>query len=583
MSHKRKGGELIAEMLSMEGVDKVFGIIDGTYFGFYSSLKKYGIELISPRHETSAAHMAGAYYRLSGKLGVCMASNGPGVANILPGLVVEEAEGNRVLVITSFRRHGLVNPVRLGTYQYFNQTETIRQFSKASFLILSPNRIPEVMRMALRKCYEGRPGVVHIDVPEDIMNGEFEILFQPLKPNEYRATTLPFPDPESIINTIEILKKSKYPIIHFGSGVIHSKAEVELKEFVSLLNIPVTYSWGARSIFLENEINIIPMTNLSLIHYIHRKADCAIILGSRLGETDWWGRAPYWNQKNLKVIQVDIEPEIIGSSRNIHLGIISDVRAFLQILLQYIRQDLPKFNFRWKELSEKIQKLKNSYQEKLNKIANQKTNLIHPGQLILKCNHFLPKNTTYVIDGGNTAVWSHFFLDIKQENSLISTYKFGMLGAGVSQAIGASYAKENDIIVCFIGDGAMGFHPQEIETAVRYKRKIIYIVFCDKQWGMVKINQSFALKPLKTLLFKHLSPEENINTDFNEIDFAKLAESMGANGIRINHLENIKQVIEECLKFPHCSVIHADVDPIKHMWAPGLVDFKKMHLEPKGK
>ena len=100
------GGEVVAKMLSIEGIDHLFGIIDGTYFGFYSNLRKYGIELISPRHETSAAHMAGAYARVTNKLGVCMASNGPGVANILPGLVVEQAEGNRVLCITSARRTG---------------------------------------------------------------------------------------------------------------------------------------------------------------------------------------------------------------------------------------------------------------------------------------------------------------------------------------------------------------------------------------------------------------------------------------------------------------------------------------------
>ncbi|GIX42004.1 MAG: acetolactate synthase large subunit [Leptospiraceae bacterium] len=583
MANKRKGGDVIAEMLFLEGVDRVFGIIDGTYFGFYSSLNKYGIELISPRHETSAAHMAGAYYRLSGKLGVCMASNGPGVANILPGLVVEEAEGNRVLVITSFRRQGIVNPVRLGTYQYFNQSETIKQFAKVSYLVTSPQRIPEIMRMALRKCYEGRPGVVHIDVPEDIMNGEYEISFQPLKPENYRATTIPYPEQNAVIKTIELLKKSKYPIIHFGSGIIHAKAQNELKEILSFLKIPVTYSWGARTVLLENLDYLIPMTNISLNHFIHRKADLAIVLGSRLGETDWWGRAPYWNQKDLKVIQVDIESEIIGSSRNIYLGIISDVKAYLESLLHYLKKDTFNFNFKWNEFNEKIKKLNLLSKEKLSKIANQKTKLVHPAQLILACNKYFPDNTTYVIDGGNTAVWSQFYLDIKQENSMISTYKFGMLGAGVSQAIGASYAKENDVIVCLIGDGAMGFHPQEIETAVRNKRKIIYIVFCDKQWGMVKINQSFALRPLKTLLFKHLSPEENINTDFGDIDFAKLAESMGAKGFRINQLDNIKEIIEECLNFSHCSVIHVDVDPVKHMWAPGLIDFKKMHLEPSGK
>ncbi|MBL8490697.1 MAG: hypothetical protein JNM82_07960, partial [Rhodocyclaceae bacterium] len=102
------GGEIIARMLQKEGVEKVFGIIDGTYFGFYSSLHRLGIEIVTPRHESCAAHMAGAYARLTGKLGVCMASNGPGVANILPGLVVEQAEGNRVLAITSARRPGIM-------------------------------------------------------------------------------------------------------------------------------------------------------------------------------------------------------------------------------------------------------------------------------------------------------------------------------------------------------------------------------------------------------------------------------------------------------------------------------------------
>lgn len=137
------GGEVIAKMLQMENVEKVFGIIDGTYFGFYSKLEENGIELISPRHETSAAHMAGAYARATGKLGVCMASNGPGVANILPGLVVEEGEGNRVLVITSARRTGIMYPDRGGTYQCFDQTGVIGKFAKWSEAVPSFDRIPE--------------------------------------------------------------------------------------------------------------------------------------------------------------------------------------------------------------------------------------------------------------------------------------------------------------------------------------------------------------------------------------------------------------------------------------------------------
>src|SRR5512137_543089 len=156
------GGEVLARMLQAEGVEKVFGIIDGTYFGFYSSLHRLGIEIVTPRHETCAAHMAGTYARLTGKLGVCMASNGPGVANILPGLVVEQAEGNRVLAITSARRPSIMYPDRGGAYQCFDQSGVIGKIAKWSSAVSSFDRVPELVRKALRKSWEGRPGVVHV-------------------------------------------------------------------------------------------------------------------------------------------------------------------------------------------------------------------------------------------------------------------------------------------------------------------------------------------------------------------------------------------------------------------------------------
>ena len=137
------GGGLIAAMLAAEGVEVVFGIIDGTYFGLYSAFEEHGIRLVSPRHETSAAHMAGAYARLTGKLGVCMASNGPGVANVLPGVAVENGEGNRVLLLTSCRRTGIAYPDRGGTFQYFDQVAVTKPMTKWSGTVPSFERIPE--------------------------------------------------------------------------------------------------------------------------------------------------------------------------------------------------------------------------------------------------------------------------------------------------------------------------------------------------------------------------------------------------------------------------------------------------------
>src|SRR5690606_30201623 len=164
-----------ARMLAAEGVDTVFGIIDGTYFGLYSSLPGVGIDLVSPRHETSAMHMAGAWARLTGRLGVAIASNGPGVANALPGIAVENGEGNRVLLITSSRRTGIGSPDRGGTYQYFDQVGVTRAMTKWSGHVPTRDRIPEMLRRALRLSWRGRPGVVHLDVPEDVLNGVAEL------------------------------------------------------------------------------------------------------------------------------------------------------------------------------------------------------------------------------------------------------------------------------------------------------------------------------------------------------------------------------------------------------------------------
>jgi acetolactate synthase-1/2/3 large subunit len=149
--------------------------------------------------------------------------------------------------------------------------------------------------------------------------------------------------------------------------------------------------------------------------------------------------------------------------------------------------------------------------------------------------------------------------------------------------LGAAAALPERQVYCIIGDGAMGFHPQEIETAVRNNLKVVYIVVSDKQWGMVKLTQELALKPWNTLLFKKLSDKDVINADLGEIHWDDLARSMGAFGARAATVEELVEALERAQAADTCAVVHVDVHPVKHKWVPGLIDFKKMHQEPKGK
>lgn len=579
------GGEVLARMLQAEDVDVVFGIIDGTYFGFYSALHRLGIRLITPRHETSAAHAAGAYARLTGRLGVCMASNGPGVANILPGLVVEQAEGNRVLCISSARRTGAMYPLRTGTYQGFDQQAVVGSFAKWSHAVPSFERIPELMRAALRECWDGRPGVVHLDVPENVMNGDEKADVAIWKPSQYRRTTPLAAEPAEVERAADLLLRADLPVIHAGSGVVHAQASAALRELADLLEAPVTTSWAARGVFDEDSPLAIPMTHVKLNTLVRNEADALLILGSRLGETDWWGKAPYWRSPaELCTVQVDIDAAMLGANRPADVAVQADVGVFIAALAARLTARRTEMSHtRRRERLDKYRTHIRRYKAKLDGALANRNSPVHSAHVPALVRDLFPAGSPIVADGGNTAVWAMFYSHARPPARLLSTMKMGMLGAGMGQALGAAVAVPDLPVAVIIGDGAAGMHPQEIESAVRHKLRIVWLVLCDKQWGMVKMTQSIALRPLKMLIKKRLDENENMWTDFGDIDFAKVAQAMGAHGERVNDPAALRSAIERALASNGPAVIHVDVNPTVHMWAPGLIHFKAMHAEPKGK
>ncbi|MBI2394455.1 MAG: thiamine pyrophosphate-binding protein [Deltaproteobacteria bacterium] len=582
-STKVKGGELIARMLAAEGVKKVFGIVDGTYLGLCTGLRANAIDLITPRHETSAAHMAGAYARVTGKLGVCMASNGPGVANILPGVAVEQAEGNRVLLITSSRREGITYPDRGGAYQYFPHVEVTRPMTRFACAVPSFDRLAEIMRHALRQCFEGRPGVVHVDIPESVINGARELDPSWVRgPAQYRSLEPVEPPVDQVRAAARMLAEARLPMIHAGSGVVHARAFEELLVLAELLEAPVTTSWGARAAIDERRRHAVSMIFVDAVNRARTESDLALVLGSRLGETDWWGKPPYWGRPSeQKTIQVDVDGDILGNNRPVDLAVRGDVKLFLRAVIAELHRqratvDVSKRRAHVDGIRAACNARRAELDDKLKDVASP----MHPAHVARVCQETFADDAIMVADGGNTTIWAQFFHEVRTPNALLGTAKMGMLGAGVAQALGAKVAFPDRQVYCVIGDGAMGFHPQEIETAVRNDLPVIYLVLCDKQWGMVKMNQQFALRPLKTLVFKSLGPDETINTDLGEIEFDALARSMGAHGERVSDPRALRGAIERSIASGKCAVIHVDVDPVKHMWAPDLKTFKDMHQEP---
>lgn len=579
------GGERIAAMLAAEGVDTVFGIIDGSYFGLYSSLGAHGIRLITPRHETSAVHMAGAYARITGTLGVCIASNGPGAANALAGVAVENGEGNRVLLITSWRRSAIVGPDRGGTYQYFDQPAVIAAMAKSSEAVASIDRLPEAIARAFRQCWTGRPGVVHVTVPEDIMNGSFPApAAADPAPARYRRRRPSAADPELVRRAAELLVTAEAPMIHAGTGVVHAGAHAELRRVAELLDAPVTTSWGGRDCIDERLPVSIPMWDIELATRVRNEADCVLALGTRFGETDWWGKPPYWRSPSeQRLIQVDLDELAIGRNKPVDLAVVADISAFLTALAAELegadRSD------RLVARTERLGRYgdgKRQHRNNLDLALSADTDPLHSSRVAPLCQELFDEDAVLVIDGGNTAIWANLYHEVRVPGTLLSTFKFGMLGAGVGQALGAKAAHPDRQVYCIIGDGAMGFHAQEVETAVRCDLPVVFLVLCDRQWGMVKVNQEFTIDPDRTLLEGGLPPELNINTDLGETRFDLLAESMGAHGERASTVTGLRSAIERSVASGRCAVIHVDVDRQAHKFAPNLAAFKDMHAEPGG-
>lgn len=566
------GGDAIAAILAAEGVDTVFGIVDGTYVQLCASLRDRGIGLVTPRHESTAVHMAAAYARLSGRLGVCIASNGPGVANALPGVAVENAEGNRVLLITSSRRTGITYPDRGGTYQYFDHVGVIAPMAKWSATAQSPARITELARTALRECWTGRPGVVHLDIAEDLVNGTLDPPPHVHEPRRYRAVEPMAASSSDVEQAAAILARAGLATIHAGGGVLHAGAWDELARVAEVLHAPVTTSWSGRGAYAETSPLAWPMPLVEAVDAVHNNAGAVLCVGARLGETDWWGRPPNWAPPERQaLVQVDIDDAALGRNRPVTLGVRADAKLFLSALADRLEADGHQPPPATLKAVAELQAGRDAARRELDAtLADTETPMV-TAHVAVTCSEVFPDDAVAVFDGGNTAVWGHFFHQVRTPNCVLSTPHMGMLGAGMGQALGAAVARPGTAVYCITGDGAFGMHPQEVETAIRHDLPVVFLVVADRQWGMVKLTQAVAL-----------GDAGPVNADLNEIRYDDLARSMGAHGERVADPADLAPALERCLESGRCSVVHVDVDAAKHLFAPGLVHFKKMHEEPAG-
>ncbi|MHB8382815.1 MAG: thiamine pyrophosphate-binding protein [Candidatus Binataceae bacterium] len=481
------GAELILKCLAGEDIKFVFGIPCPEVDPLLAKLEEYGIRFVPVRHESAAVHMAEGLYKTTGQVAVVLGNPGPGSANLIPGVITARHEGVPVVVLTAQHRLGIVYPSPPSTFQGQDQLEVFETVSKWSGPILSWERIPEVIRIAFREMWIGRPGPVHLEVPAPIMyaTGD-DASVRILPPAQYRAAG-PQASQAQLAQAAELLANARRPLVLAGSGVDRGVANAALLSIVELLDCPVIGTMAGRSVLPLDHPNFL-YTYSTAADLARRESDVILVAGSRLGNLDipydkYWG-----DPAGQKLIQIDIDQRNIGVTRPLALAMVADVKGALEglrlaLAARHAGAKNPDDLQRYREVARKWR------EDRFAAIAAWKGPGIHPAQALQMIGKIFGRDSIYVTDGGNTSLWSHWFLPPTQPRSYLNILELGMLGTGIPSAIGAKLGNPAREVVCVTGDGAAGFNFMEMQSAARESLKIRTIVFAEGSWTMEEPNE----------------------------------------------------------------------------------------------
>jgi len=551
-------GELMMETLAQLGVKKIFAIPDGTYNVCFRWVKAHGeargMEFVTPRHEAAGAHMADGWFRVTGSPSVVMAGAGPGAANLISGVITARVEEIPMVVITTQRRRTVIDPPR-GAMQVFDQARAFSAVTKASFRLLGPERAGELIRRAFRVAQSGVPGPVHLDIPEDVLNGTAS--WEPGTTTGQESIAHPSGDPDAIREAARLLWEAKNPMIHAGTAVVRSGTWDELRDLAEYLGAPVTTSPGGRGAMPEDHPLCVPTLCIGARVALAR-SDVCLALGGRFGELEFWGKDPLWGHPDTqRLIHVHVDPERLGENRRPDVAIVGHLRPVLRLLLAELERLGPP-----RPEQERMAGLRAAVKEWRQELeARYLVDAVPliPARVIHEVRAFFPRDAVMVMDGGNTCLWCVHFHPVLEPRTFLWTSDFGHLGTGLPYAIGAKLAQPQKSVYLITGDSAFGFNLQELETACRANVQVTCVVLVDGAWGMEKASQR--------RVFGH---DSFLNCEHSPVRYDMVARDMGCFGIQVREPGGIRPALEAAVRSGRPAVIHVDVDPAANVDPPGM-------------
>lgn len=540
------GAEIVIECLKEQGVDTVFGYPGGAILNVYDELYKHRDEIrhILTSHEQGAAHAADGYARATGKVGVCLATSGPGATNLVTGIATAYMDSIPVVAITCN-----VGVPLLGkdSFQEIDIAGVTMPITKYSFIVKDVNQLADTIRKAFRIAKMGRPGPVLIDIPKDVTAKKAE--YEKENPGVYNREFTHI-DEKEVAAAAEMIQASEKPFIFVGGGAILSGASKELKEFVEKTDAPVTDSLMGKGAFPGTDpryTGMLGMHGTKASNYGVSECDLLVVVGARFSDRVTGNTATF--AKNAKVLQIDIDPAEMNKNIIIDQGVVGDIKAVLRKLNEVLPQ---QDHAEWMK---KIQDYKEKYPLKYHEG-------VLTGPFVVEEIYRQTKGDAIITtEVGQHQMWAAQYFKYTKPRTLLTSGGLGTMGYGLGAAIGAKTGCPDKTVINVAGDGCFRMNMNELATAVRHEVPVIEVVINNHVLGMVRQWQD---------LFYDERYSATVLRD--AVDYVKLAEAMGAEGMRATTQEEFREAFAKALASGRPVLIDCMIDCDDKVWpmvAPG--------------
>lgn len=515
------GAEIIIECLKEQGVDTVFGYPGGAILNVYDALYKYRDEIhhVLTSHEQGAAHAADGYARATGKVGVCMATSGPGATNLVTGIATAYMDSVPVVAITANVGKPLLGK---DSFQEVDIAGIVMPITKHSYIVKDITKLADTIRKAFYIAKSGRPGPVLVDVTKDVTGALYD--YSPRRPATVNRETSEI-HRENVEQAVNMICKAQKPFIFVGGGSVISGASEEIAELSHRLQAPVCDSLMGKGGFSGEDpyyTGMLGMHGTKTSNLGVSQCDLLIVLGARFSDRVTGNAKTFANK--AKILQIDIDAAEINKNVLVDAYIEGDIKEVLRRLLEEIPE---KKHPQWME---HIQEMKAKYP-----LNYDHTQLTGP-YIIEKLYELTDGDAIITTDVGQHQMWAAQYYKYKEPRTFLSSGGLGTMGFGLGAAIGAKMGRPEKTVVNIAGDGCFRMNMNEIATAVRCGKPLVQIVLNNHVLGMVRQWQ--------TLFYDHRYSHTVLN---DAVDFVKISEGMGAKAIRVTKMEEVESALKEAL------------------------------------